>query len=69
MSPETIAIIGTGIALAAAIIPGQYAIHREIGSIHRGISDLRERIARLEGAVELLTRFLIDRERGREAQS
>ena len=68
MSPETIAIIGTGIALAAAIIPGQYAIRREIGSIHRDISDLRERIARLEGAVELLTRFLIDRERGRETK-
>ena len=33
----------------------------------RRISDLGERMARLEGAVDLLTKFLIDREHGRTA--
>ena len=62
ISPEFIAIIGAAITLAAAILPGQYAMRRDI-------TDLRERMARLEGTVEVLSKFLIDRERrsGREA--
>ena len=49
MSPELIAIIGAAIALAAAILPGQYAMRRDI-------ADLRERMARLEGLFEGFTR-------------
>ena len=62
ISPEFIAIIGAAITLAAAILPGQYAMRRDI-------TDLRERMAKLEGTVEVLSKFLIDRERrsGREA--
>ena len=62
ISPEFIAIIGAAITLAAAILPGQYAMRRDI-------ADLRERMAKLEGTVEVLSKFLIDRERcsGREA--
>ena len=45
MSPEFIAIIGAAIALAAAILPGQYAMRRDI-------ADLLERMARLEGLFE-----------------
>ena len=60
MSPDTIAIviaiIGTGIALAAAILPGQYATRRDIAGLHRDIADLRERMARLEGLFEGFTR-------------
>ena len=67
MSPDTIAIIiatiGAACALAGAILPGQYAmrrdiagLHRDIGGIHRDISDLRERMARLEGLFEGFTR-------------
>ena len=33
MSPELIAIIGAAIALAAAILPGQYAMRRDITRI------------------------------------
>ena len=62
ISPEFIAIIGAAIALAALILPGLHAMRRDI-------VDLRERMAKLEGAVEVLSNFLIDRERrsGREA--
>ena len=63
MSPELIAIIGAAIALAAAILPGQYAmrreiagLHRDIGGLHRDIADLRERMARLEELFEGFTR-------------
>ena len=66
MSPDTIAIIIAIIAaaaLAGAILPGQYAmrrdmagIHRDIAGLHRDIGDLRERMARLEGLFEGFTR-------------
>ena len=56
MSPELIAIIGAVIALAAAILPGQYAMRRSIAGLHRDIADLRERMARLEGLFEGFTR-------------
>ena len=56
MSPELIAIIGAAIVLAAVILPGQHALRR-------GIADLRERMARLEGTVQVLSQVLVDRER------
>ena len=56
MSPELIAIIGAAIALAAVILPGQHAMRRDI-------ADLRERMARLEGTVQVLSQILVDRER------
>ena len=56
MSPELIAIISAAIALAAAILPGQYAMRRDIAGLHRDIADLRERMARLEGLFEGFTR-------------
>ena len=62
ISPEFIAIIGAAIALAALILPGQHAMRRDI-------TDLRERMAKLEGTVDVLSKFLIDREHrsGRDA--
>ena len=56
MSPELIAVIGAAIALAAVILPGQHAMRRDI-------ADLRERMARLEGTVQVLSQILADRER------
>ena len=51
MSPDTIATLA-----AAAVIVGV------LWSLHRDVSDLRERMARLEGTVDVLAKFLIDRE-------
>ena len=56
MSPELIAIIGAALALAAAILPGRYAMRRDIAGLHRDIADLRDRMARLEGLFEGFTR-------------
>ena len=53
MSPDSIAIIvaiiGTGIVLAMAILPGQRELRRDV-------ADLRERMARIEGLFEEFTR-------------
>ena len=49
MSPESIAIIGTVIALAAVILPNFHAMRRDI-------TDLHKRMARLEGLLEGFTR-------------
>ena len=56
MSPELIAIIGAATALAAVILPGQHAMRRDI-------ADLRERMARFEGTMQVLSQILVDRER------
>ena len=50
------ATLGVGLAILAFL-----------WNLHRDLATLRERIARLEGAVDLLTKFLIDRERERPA--
>ena len=52
MSPELIAIIGTGIALAAVILPGQLAMRRDVAGLHRDMADLRECMAGLAGSLE-----------------
>ena len=56
-------IVGTAIALAAVILPGQRAMRQEMNSVRleindvrRDISDLRERMARLEGLFEGFTK-------------
>ena len=56
MSPEFIAFIGSATALAAVILPGQHAMRRDI-------ADSRERMARLEGTVQVLSQVLVARER------
>ena len=49
-------IVGTAVALAAVIVPGQRAMRQEMNSVLRDISDLRERMARLEGLFEGFTK-------------
>ena len=48
-----------------ATLAALLAIVAFLWSLHRDIDNLRDRISRLEGAVDLLTKFLMDRERGR----
>lgn len=50
-----------------ATLAALLAIVAFLWSLHRDIGNLRDRISRLEGAVDLLTGFLMDRERGRSA--
>ena len=62
MSPETI----TTIVAAIAIIGFLWSLQRDIGGLRGEVADIRERLARLEGAVAVLVKFLVDRERGKE---
>ena len=45
MDAETIALLTLGIAVLASL----WNLHRDIGSLGRGISDLRDRVSRIEG--------------------
>ena len=56
MSPEAITTAVAAVAIIAFL-----------WSLHRDVADLRERMSRLEGTVDLLARFLIDRERQKTA--
>ena len=56
MSPETITT-----AVGFVIVIGF------LWNLHRDVSALRERMAKLEGSMDILTKFLIDRERARES--
>ncbi len=53
------ATLGVGIGILAFL----WNLHRDFTTLQRDFASLRERLARLEGAVDLLTKFLIDRER------
>ena len=66
VSPELIAIIGVAIALGGLILRMSTRLEGRIERLESGVTDLRERVARLEGAVDILTKFLIDREAGRK---
>ena len=49
-------IIGTGISLAALILPDLRSLKRDVGKLQENMGDLRERMARLEGLFEGFTR-------------
>ena len=56
MSPALIAIIGAPVVPIAVIPSGRYALRR-------GITELRERMTRLDWVVQLSSRILVDRVR------
>ena len=69
MSPEMIAIVSVGVALAGLILTGQRAMRQEVATLRKDLAamredfaPLRERMAHLEGLLEGL-REAITRER------
>ena len=70
MSVDTIATLSGMVVIVGFL----WSFHRDLRAMDARISGLAdrigalaERVARLEGSVEILSKFLIDRERGREA--
>ena len=49
MTPETIAILAVGIALAGMILHTNRETNRAIDGVRGDVAELRERMARLEG--------------------
>ena len=61
-----VALVGLGALLRADITELRAEVRADVAEIRADVADLRERMARLEGAVGVLTEFLVDRERRRE---
>ena len=55
MTPEMIAIIGVGIALAGIILHTSRDTNRALADLRKEMAELRERMARLEGLFEGFT--------------
>ena len=55
MTPEMIAILGVGIALAGIILHTSRDTNRALADLRKEIAELRERMARLEGLFEGFT--------------
>ena len=67
MTAGIVAMLGVGIALGLFMWRVTDKLDRKIDTLSLQIGDLRERMAKVEGSVDLLTRFFIDRERGNQA--
>ena len=52
MTPEFLAIIGMGVAVLGSVLGSHLILSRDIGGLHRDIGSLRERMAKLEGAMD-----------------
>ena len=55
MTPEFWAILGVGVPVMAVGVSGLVmlvGLQRDVGALHRGVAGLRERMAKLEGAVD-----------------
>ena len=55
MTPEMIAILGVGIALAGIILHTSRDTNRALADLSKEMAELRERMARLEGLFEGFT--------------
>ena len=52
MSPELIAILVVGVAVAGIVLNGQRIARHDIDELRRDMGGLRERMAKLEGLLE-----------------
>ena len=67
MNAEIIAMLGVGVALGLFMWRVTDKLDRKIDALGIQIGDLRERMAKVEGSIDLLTGFFIDREHGNRA--
>ena len=63
-----VALVGLGALLRADVAELRTEVRADVAGIRADVADVRERMARLEGAVGLLTEFLVDRERRRDRE-
>lgn len=52
MSPELIAILAVGVAIAGLVLAGQRSLRLDIAELRKDVGQLRERMAHLEGLLE-----------------
>ena len=58
MTPEFWAIIAVGVSIAGLVAGSHWILHSDIGSLHRDMAALRERMAKLEGAMDGWTKAI-----------
>ena len=58
MSPELIAIVAVGVAIAGLVLAGQRSLRQDIAALRNDVVQLRERIAHLEGLLEGLRKAI-----------
>ena len=70
-----VALVGLGALLRADVAElrtevraDMAEIRADVGGLRADVADVRERMAHLEGAVGVLTEFLVDRERRRDRE-
>ena len=68
MSPELIAILAIGVALAGLILQGQRGLgarmdrlEARMDRIESGMTEIRDRLSRLEGKVDFLEGYIVRR--------
>lgn len=68
MTPELIAILGTGVALAGLIWQGQRGLGTRIDRlelrldrVEAGLQEIRDRLSRLEGKMDFLEGYIVRR--------
>ena len=61
-----VTMLGVGVALALFIWRVFALLDKRMDRLEDKVDGFAQRLARLEGAVDLLTEFLIDRERGQQ---
>ena len=61
MTPELIAILGVGIALAGLILKAQQSLGTRIGGVEAEMREVRDRLSRLEGKMDFLEACIVGR--------
>lgn len=64
MSAEIVTMLGVGVALALFMWRVFALLDKRMDRLEDKVDGFAGRLARLEGAVDLLTKLLVDRERG-----
>ena len=62
MTPELIAILAVGVALAGVMLQGQHSLGARMDRLEAEMKEVRDRLSRLEGKMDILERHILHRD-------
>ena len=62
MTPELIAILAVGVALAGVMLQGQHTLGARMDRLEAEMKEVRDRLGRLEGKMDFLERHIVRRD-------